>query len=70
MVHNDKKNTSAPNHFQTSENLHFLCFSSTAAPLALTDLLLANNLEANVVEMEALETYSFSFLSVRLIISL
>ena len=59
-----------PKPFSNSENLHFLCFSSTATPLALTDLLLANNLEANVVEMDALEICSFSFLSVHLTISL
>lgn len=59
-----------PKPFSNSENLHFLCFPSTAAPLALTNLLLANNLEENIVEMEALEIYSFSFLSVHLTISL
>lgn len=66
MVPNDKKNTCAPNHFQILKTSIFFV-SSMAAPLALTDLLLANNLEANVVgEVEAMEICSFSFLSVHL----
>lgn len=42
----------------------------TAAPLAQTDFPFADNLEFNVVEIEAFEIHSFSFPSVHPTISL